>query len=180
VLGHLNGLTVDGEWHCHLPHDHDGVRAHHRHPLVELCEWPAMDELRQVINDEEDSVGIEVSLSPQAPVYAGTTLTVILRRAGQTVGGKLRARLTWGPVLAGRGESGARPRISIAALDLACRYCPAAQHYLTRFAPLSPLTSTLMRSPTYSSGSPLWCVPIARREVRILPDPLPLPLWTYA
>jgi Domain of unknown function (DUF397) len=25
VLGHINGLAEDGEWHCHLPHGHDGV-----------------------------------------------------------------------------------------------------------------------------------------------------------
>jgi hypothetical protein len=25
VLGHINNLAGDGEWHCHLPHDHDGV-----------------------------------------------------------------------------------------------------------------------------------------------------------
>jgi hypothetical protein len=25
VLGPINGLAEDGEWHCHLPHGHDGV-----------------------------------------------------------------------------------------------------------------------------------------------------------
>jgi hypothetical protein len=25
VLGHINSLAEDGEWHCHLPHGHDGV-----------------------------------------------------------------------------------------------------------------------------------------------------------
>jgi hypothetical protein len=25
VLGHINGLAEDGEWHCHLPEGHDGV-----------------------------------------------------------------------------------------------------------------------------------------------------------
>ncbi len=25
VLGHINSLAEDGEWHCHLPYGHDGV-----------------------------------------------------------------------------------------------------------------------------------------------------------
>jgi hypothetical protein len=25
VLGHINCLAEDGEWHCQLPHGHDGV-----------------------------------------------------------------------------------------------------------------------------------------------------------
>jgi hypothetical protein len=25
VLGHINSLAEDGEWHCHLPEGHDGV-----------------------------------------------------------------------------------------------------------------------------------------------------------
>lgn len=25
VLGHINGLAEDGEWHCQLPEGHDGV-----------------------------------------------------------------------------------------------------------------------------------------------------------
>ncbi|MDT7711859.1 MAG: hypothetical protein QOG46_548 [Pseudonocardiales bacterium] len=25
ALGHINALAEDGEWHCHLPHGHDGV-----------------------------------------------------------------------------------------------------------------------------------------------------------
>jgi hypothetical protein len=25
VLGHINGLAEDGEWHCHLPDGHDDV-----------------------------------------------------------------------------------------------------------------------------------------------------------
>jgi hypothetical protein len=25
VLGHINGLAEDGEWHCQLPDGHDGV-----------------------------------------------------------------------------------------------------------------------------------------------------------
>jgi len=37
------------------------------------------------------------------------------------VGGKLRARLTWGSVMAGRVESDVPPQVSIAALDLARR-----------------------------------------------------------
>jgi fluoroacetyl-CoA thioesterase len=47
--------------------------------LVALCEWPAMDALRQVIGDDEDSLGTGVSLSHQAPVCAGTKLTVTAR-----------------------------------------------------------------------------------------------------
>jgi fluoroacetyl-CoA thioesterase len=44
--------------------------------LVALCEWPAMDALRQVIRDDEDSLGIGISVTHQAPVSAGTTLTL--------------------------------------------------------------------------------------------------------
>jgi fluoroacetyl-CoA thioesterase len=44
--------------------------------LVALCEWPAMDALRQFIGDDEDSLGTRISLSHQAPVCAGTKLTV--------------------------------------------------------------------------------------------------------
>lgn len=47
--------------------------------LVALCEWPAMDALRQVISDDEDSLGTGVSLSHQAPVCAGTKLIVTAR-----------------------------------------------------------------------------------------------------
>ncbi|MGH3769959.1 MAG: thioesterase family protein [Pseudonocardiaceae bacterium] len=47
--------------------------------LVALCEWPAMDALRQVIGDDEDSLGTGVSLSHQAPVCAGTKLIVTAR-----------------------------------------------------------------------------------------------------
>ncbi|HWR49070.1 MAG TPA: hypothetical protein VN327_15895 [Pseudonocardiaceae bacterium] len=47
--------------------------------LVALCEWPAMNALRQVIGDDEDSLGTGVSLSHQAPVCAGTKLTVTAR-----------------------------------------------------------------------------------------------------
>ncbi|MBV8541456.1 MAG: hypothetical protein JO063_02355 [Pseudonocardiales bacterium] len=47
--------------------------------LVALCEWPAMDALRQVIGDDEDSLGTRVSLSHQAPVCAGTKLVVTAR-----------------------------------------------------------------------------------------------------
>jgi hypothetical protein len=25
VLGHINGMTEDGQWHCHLPHGHADV-----------------------------------------------------------------------------------------------------------------------------------------------------------
>jgi fluoroacetyl-CoA thioesterase len=47
--------------------------------LVALCEWPAMNALRQVIGDDEDSLGTAVSLSHQAPVCVGTKLTVTAR-----------------------------------------------------------------------------------------------------
>jgi fluoroacetyl-CoA thioesterase len=47
--------------------------------LVALCEWPAMDALRQVIRDDEDSLGTGVSLSHQAPVSVGTMLTITAR-----------------------------------------------------------------------------------------------------
>ena len=49
--------------------------------LVALCEWPAMDALRRFIGDDEDSLGTRVSLSHQAPVCAGTKLTVTARCA---------------------------------------------------------------------------------------------------
>jgi fluoroacetyl-CoA thioesterase len=44
--------------------------------LVALCEWPAMDALRQLIDEDHDSLGTGVCLSHQAPVRAGTTLTI--------------------------------------------------------------------------------------------------------
>ena len=47
--------------------------------LVALCEWPAMEALRQVIGNDEDSLGTEVHLTHQAPVCAGTTLSVTAR-----------------------------------------------------------------------------------------------------
>jgi fluoroacetyl-CoA thioesterase len=47
--------------------------------LVALCEWPAMDALRQVISDDEDSLGTGVCVSHQAPVRAGTQLTITAR-----------------------------------------------------------------------------------------------------
>jgi fluoroacetyl-CoA thioesterase len=47
--------------------------------LVALCEWPAMDALRQVIGDDEDSLGTGISISHQAPVCVGTKLTVTAR-----------------------------------------------------------------------------------------------------
>lgn len=47
--------------------------------LVALCEWPAMNALRQVIGEEEDSLGTGVSLSHQAPVCVGTKLTLTAR-----------------------------------------------------------------------------------------------------
>jgi fluoroacetyl-CoA thioesterase len=47
--------------------------------LVALCEWPAMDALRQVIGDDEDSLGTGVCLSHQAPVSVGTKLTLTAR-----------------------------------------------------------------------------------------------------
>jgi fluoroacetyl-CoA thioesterase len=47
--------------------------------LVALCEWPAMNALRQVMGDDEDSLGMGVSLSHQAPVRVGTVLTLSAR-----------------------------------------------------------------------------------------------------
>jgi fluoroacetyl-CoA thioesterase len=47
--------------------------------LVALCEWPAMNALRQVMGDDEDSLGMGVSLSHQAPVWEGTVLTLSAR-----------------------------------------------------------------------------------------------------
>jgi fluoroacetyl-CoA thioesterase len=44
--------------------------------LVALCEWPAMDALRQVIDDDHDSLGTRVHLCHRAPVRAGTQLTI--------------------------------------------------------------------------------------------------------
>ncbi len=52
--------------------------------LVALCEWPAMDALRRFIGDDEDSLGTQVSISHQAPVCAGTKLTVTARCASVT------------------------------------------------------------------------------------------------
>lgn len=47
--------------------------------LVALCEWPAMDALRQVIGDDEDSLGTGVCLAHRAPVAEGTRLVVTAR-----------------------------------------------------------------------------------------------------
>jgi fluoroacetyl-CoA thioesterase len=47
--------------------------------LVALCEWPAMDALRRVIGDDEDSLGKGVCISHQAPVCVGTRLAVSAR-----------------------------------------------------------------------------------------------------
>jgi fluoroacetyl-CoA thioesterase len=47
--------------------------------LVALCEWPAMNALRQVMGDDEDSLGTGVCLSHQAPVCVGTVLTLTAR-----------------------------------------------------------------------------------------------------
>ncbi|MEO7194720.1 MAG: hypothetical protein ABIZ05_07835 [Pseudonocardiaceae bacterium] len=52
--------------------------------MVALCEWPAMDAIRQVIGDDEDTLGTGVSLSHQAPVCAGTKLIVTARCASVT------------------------------------------------------------------------------------------------
>jgi hypothetical protein len=68
------------------------------------------------------------------------------RRAGQTMGGKLRAPLTCGSMMAGRVESDASPQVSIAALDLARRCCLPAQHHLPRFVPLSSERSPAPKS----------------------------------
>jgi fluoroacetyl-CoA thioesterase len=55
--------------------------------LVALCEWPAMEALRQVIRDDEDSLGTGISVSHQAPVRAGTTLSLTAQCA--SVNGKI-------------------------------------------------------------------------------------------
>jgi fluoroacetyl-CoA thioesterase len=47
--------------------------------LVALCEWPAMDALRQFIGDDEDSLGTGVSISHRLPVCIGTKLAVTAR-----------------------------------------------------------------------------------------------------
>jgi fluoroacetyl-CoA thioesterase len=47
--------------------------------LVALCEWPAMNALRQVMGEDEDSLGMGVSLSHLAPVCVGTRLTLTAR-----------------------------------------------------------------------------------------------------
>jgi fluoroacetyl-CoA thioesterase len=52
--------------------------------LVALCEWPAMDALRQVIDDDHDSLGTRVHLCHQAPVRAGTQLTITAQCASIT------------------------------------------------------------------------------------------------
>ncbi|MGH3833061.1 MAG: thioesterase family protein [Pseudonocardiaceae bacterium] len=52
--------------------------------MVALCEWPAMDAIRQVIGDDEDTLGTGVSLSHQAPVCVGTKLIVTARCASVT------------------------------------------------------------------------------------------------
>lgn len=43
-----------------------------------LYKWPALKTRRQVTGDDQDSVNIKVSRSPQAPAYARTTLTITL------------------------------------------------------------------------------------------------------
>lgn len=52
--------------------------------LVALCEWPAMDALRQVIDDDQDSLGTQVHIAHRAPVCAGTQLTITARCASIT------------------------------------------------------------------------------------------------
>jgi hypothetical protein len=49
-----------------------------------LCEWPAMDALRQVIDDDQDSLGTQVHIAHRAPVCAGTQLTITARCASVT------------------------------------------------------------------------------------------------
>jgi fluoroacetyl-CoA thioesterase len=44
--------------------------------LVALCEWPAMDALRHIISDDQDSLGTQVHICHRAPVCAGTQLTI--------------------------------------------------------------------------------------------------------
>ena len=52
--------------------------------LVALCEWPAMNALRHVIRDDEDSLGTGISVVHKMPVSAGTTLTLTARCASIT------------------------------------------------------------------------------------------------
>jgi fluoroacetyl-CoA thioesterase len=47
--------------------------------LVALCEWPAMDALRHVIHDHQDSLGTQVHISHRAPVSAGTHLRITVQ-----------------------------------------------------------------------------------------------------
>lgn len=47
--------------------------------LVALCEWPAMEALRQVIDDDQDSLGTQVHIAHRAPVRAGTQLSITAR-----------------------------------------------------------------------------------------------------
>jgi len=47
--------------------------------LVALCEWPAMDALRQIMSDDQDSLGTRVHISHRAPVRAGAPLTITAR-----------------------------------------------------------------------------------------------------
>ena len=47
--------------------------------LVALCEWPAMNALRQVMGDDEDSLGMGVCLAHRAPVCVGARLTLTAR-----------------------------------------------------------------------------------------------------
>lgn len=47
--------------------------------LVGVCEWPAMEALRDCMSDAECSLGTGVRLSHLAPVPPGATLTVTAR-----------------------------------------------------------------------------------------------------
>jgi predicted thioesterase len=51
---------------------------------VALCEWPAMDALRQVMRDDQDSLGTRVHISHRAPVRVGAQLTITARCLGVT------------------------------------------------------------------------------------------------
>ena len=47
--------------------------------LVALCEWPAMEALRDVISDDHDSLGAQVHIAHRAPIRAGTQLAITAR-----------------------------------------------------------------------------------------------------
>lgn len=47
--------------------------------LVGVCEWPAMDALREYMTESQCSLGTRVSISHLAPIPAGATLRITAR-----------------------------------------------------------------------------------------------------